>query len=88
MANLFHATFATHDRCTSICERHPLLIILLISVVDNVEEAELVDTLAGRNHAKPVTKLLLLEVLLCPVHTILGSTLSDVGDSTTYRYLR
>jgi hypothetical protein len=41
-----------------------LLIILIRLVVDNVEEAELVDTLGGGNDAEPVTELLLLEELL------------------------
>ena len=41
-----------------------LLVILVGLVVDNVEEAELVDTLGGGNDAEPVTELLLLEELL------------------------
>lgn len=44
-----------------------LLVIILLGVVDDVEETELVDTLARRYHAKPVAELLLLEVLLRPV---------------------
>jgi hypothetical protein len=44
-----------------------LLVILIRLVVDNVEEAELVDTLGGRDDAKPVTELLLLEELLCAI---------------------
>lgn len=43
-----------------------LLIILLSLVVDDVVEAELVDALGGRDHAQPVTELLLLEELLGP----------------------
>jgi hypothetical protein len=43
----------------------PLLIILLIGIVDNVEEAELVDTLGGRYDTEPISQLLLLEELLC-----------------------
>lgn len=45
-----------------------LLVIIITFVVDNVEEAKLIDTLAGRNNAKPVAQLLLLEELLGPVH--------------------
>jgi len=41
-----------------------LLVILISLVVDDVEEAELVDTLGGGNDAEPVTELLLLEELL------------------------
>ena len=41
-----------------------LLVILIRLVVDNVEEAELVDTLGGGNDAEQVTELLLLEELL------------------------
>ena len=41
-----------------------LLLILLSLVVDNVVEAELVNTLGGGDDAEPVTELLLLEVLL------------------------
>ena len=44
-----------------------LLLILLSLVVDDVVEAELVDTLGGGDDAEPVTELLLLEVLLGPV---------------------
>jgi len=46
----------------------PLLVVILSLVIDNVEEAELVDTLGGRDDAEPVTELLLLQELLCPVH--------------------
>jgi len=45
---------------------NPLLIILLIGIVDNVEEAELVDTLGRRYDTEPISQLLLLEELLCP----------------------
>lgn len=41
-----------------------LLLILLSLVVDDVVEAELVNTLGGGDDAEPVTELLLLEVLL------------------------
>jgi hypothetical protein len=45
---------------------NPLLIILLIGIIDNVEEAELVDTLGRRDDTEPISQLLLLEELLCP----------------------
>jgi hypothetical protein len=41
-----------------------LLLIILSLVVDDVEEAELVNTLGGGNDTEPVTELLLLEELL------------------------
>jgi hypothetical protein len=41
-----------------------LLVILIGLVIDNIEEAELVDALRGGNDAEPVTELLLLEELL------------------------
>ncbi len=41
-----------------------LLLILLGLVVDDVEEAELVNTLGGGDDTEPVTELLLLEELL------------------------
>lgn len=41
-----------------------LLLLLLTLVIDDVEEAELVDTLGGGDDTEPVTKLLLLEELL------------------------
>jgi hypothetical protein len=47
-----------------------LLVVLLSVVVDDVEEAELVDTLGGGNDAEPITELLLLEKLLCAVPII------------------
>lgn len=43
-----------------------LLLILVGLVVDDVEEAELVDTLGGGDDTEPVTELLLLEELLGP----------------------
>lgn len=48
-------------------KRSNLLLILLTLVVDDVVEAELVDTLGGGDDAQPVTELLLLEELLGPV---------------------
>lgn len=44
-----------------------LLIIIVALVVDHVEEAELVDALAGADNAKPVTELLFLEEFLRPM---------------------
>lgn len=41
-----------------------LLLIILSLVVDDVEEAELVNTLGGGDDTEPVTELLLLEELL------------------------
>jgi hypothetical protein len=49
-----------------------LLIILLSVIVDNVEEAELVDTLGGRDNTEPVTELLLLEELLGPISSFIS----------------
>lgn len=50
-----------------MAHKNRLLVVLVISVVNDVEELELVNTLGGGNDAKPVTKLLLLEELLGPV---------------------
>ena len=41
-----------------------LFLIILSLVVDDVVEAELVDTLGSGDDTQPVTELLLLEVLL------------------------
>ena len=74
--------------------RSNLLLILLTLVVDDVVEAELVDTLGGGDDAQPVTELLLLEELLGPVEQFtLVSILSLFtvfwrGGGGTYRYLR
>jgi len=43
-----------------------LLIVLLIGIVDDVEEAQLVDSLGGRDNTEPISQLLLLEELLRP----------------------
>lgn len=51
----------------SFHQRNNLLLILISLVANNVVEAKLIDTLGGRNDAKPVTELLLLEELLRPV---------------------
>lgn len=48
----------------------PLLIIILIGIVDHVKESELVDTLGGGDNTEPISQLLLLEELLCPVPTM------------------
>jgi hypothetical protein len=45
-----------------------LLLILIIAVVNDVEEAELVNTLGGGDDTKPVTELVLLEELLGAKH--------------------
>jgi hypothetical protein len=45
-----------------------LLLVVLSLVVDDVEEAELVDTLGGGDDTEPVTELLLLEELLGTAH--------------------
>ena len=47
--------------------RRNLLLLLVALLVDDVVEAELVDTLGGGDDTEPVTELLLLEVLLGPV---------------------
>lgn len=73
-----------------------LLLILLSLVVDDVVEAELVDTLGGGDDAEPVTELLLLEVLLGPVEMekkfVSGSSpeaaIAGLELDETYRYLR
>jgi len=68
-----------------------LLIVIFLSIVDNVEEAELVNTLAGRNHTKPISQLLLLEEFLCPVTSIsliLPKYTYDIKSRVTYKYLR
>ena len=44
--------------------RKDLLLILVITVVDDVEEAESVDTLGGGDDTEPVTELVLLQELL------------------------
>lgn len=44
-----------------------VIIIVLGLVVDDVEEAQLIDSLGRRHHAQPVAQLLLLEELLRPV---------------------
>jgi hypothetical protein len=48
-----------------------LLLIVILSVVNDVEEAELVNTLGGGDNAKPVTELVLLEELLGTVHKLI-----------------
>jgi hypothetical protein len=57
----------TRDRSTN---QGLLLFFLLLLIVHNVVEAEFVDTFGGRYHTEPVTELLLLEVLLCPVRIL------------------
>jgi hypothetical protein len=47
-----------------------LFVILISVVIDNVEESELVDTLGGRDNTEPISQLLLLEKLLCPIPAV------------------
>lgn len=69
-----------------------LLVIVLSLVVDDVEELELVDTLAGGDDAEPVTELHLLQELLGPrVATVISRTVQDAklgGLAAAYRYFR
>jgi hypothetical protein len=58
------SSFTIHRNIISI---DPLLIVLLIGIIDNIEESELVDTLGGRDNTEPISQLLLLEKLLCPI---------------------
>jgi ribosomal RNA-processing protein 12 len=60
--------------------RNNLLLLLLALVVDDVVEAELVDTLGGGDNAQPVTELLLLEVLLGQVLEV-ATREGDVSDN-------
>ena len=43
-----------------------LLLVLIGLLASNVIETKLVDVLGSGDNTEPVTKLLLLEVLLCP----------------------
>jgi hypothetical protein len=45
-----------------------LLLILILAVVNDVEEAELVNTLGDGDDTEPVTELVLLEELLGAKH--------------------
>ena len=65
-----------------------LLLIILSLVVDDVEEAELVDTLGGGDDTEPVTELLLLEELLGTAIAISIRAIAIVNGGITYRYLR
>lgn len=47
---------------------HPLLVIILTLIVDDVEESQLIDTFAGRHNSQPISELLLLKELLCPAN--------------------
>lgn len=69
-------------------EVQDLLLIILSLVVDDVEEAELVDTLGGGDDTKPVAELLLLEELLGTAVAISIRTISIIDGGITYRYLR
>lgn len=67
MAKVEH-TFLVHE--SPVLSLHPLLVIILALVIDDVEESQLVDTLAGRHDSQPVSELLLLEELLGPVSCV------------------
>jgi len=65
-----------------------LLVILVGLVVDNVEEAELVDALGSGNDAEPVTELLLLEELLGAIIALAHALRILYFRNQTYRYFR
>lgn len=68
-----------------------LLVVLLLSIVDDVEELELVDTLGGGHDAEPVTELVLLEELLGAAAGHVSKRPNAVTHHLsvdTYRYLR
>lgn len=92
---LFCDLFFVHD--IPVAERRNLLLLLVALLVDDVVEAELVDTLGGGDNAEPVTELLLLEVLLGPVGRLVLASMPHVRlqrnqmrgtAKETYRYLR
>ena len=64
MRNPPYLAIVRDDIVRSSIKTSRLLVVILSLVVDDVEEAELVDTLGGGNDAEPVTELLLLEELL------------------------
>jgi hypothetical protein len=63
----------------------PLLIILLIGIVDDIEESELVDALGGGDNSEPISQLLLLEELLCPIITVSAFIFFPLSNSKVYR---
>jgi hypothetical protein len=65
-----------------------LLVVLIRLVVNNVEEAELVDALGGGNDAEPVTELLLLEELLGAINALANILPVSKLQNLTYRYFR
>jgi hypothetical protein len=65
-----------------------LLVVLIRLVVDNVEEAELVNALGSGNDAEPVTELLLLEELLGAIKALANLLPVPKLQDLTYRYFR
>ena len=53
-----------------------LVLIFLRIVVYNVEESQLINTLGSGDNSEPVSQLLLLEELLCPVQSISSAFIS------------
>lgn len=56
---LYHLPFCRREK--------GLLVLVLVCVIDHIEEPQLVDTLGCGDHAEPISQLLLLEKLLCPM---------------------
>jgi len=82
---------------TACFDKNRLLVILLLSIVDDVEELELVDTLGGGDNAEPVTQLVLLEELLgatgkairiSRLRYLTNAMEKQAKKFATYRYLR
>lgn len=60
-----------------------LVVLLVLSIVDDVEELELVDTLGGGHDAEPVTELVLLEELLGAAAVMLVNPIFSTDSQAT-----
>src|SRR5277367_4100693 len=65
---------------------YPLILILIRLIVDNVEEPQLIYALRSGNDTQPVTELLLLEELLCPVRRLVSRDLLQNKDIAWLRH--
>ena len=66
--------FDIESYCYRLGFSQSLLVVIIRIIVDHVEESELVDTLAGRNHPQPIPELLLLQEFLGPMKPNISSS--------------
>ena len=81
--------YLKHSLTSAIQNPHTLnllILILICLIVDNVEEPQLIHALRSGNDTQPVTELLLLKELFCPVRRLVSRDLLQTKDIAWLRH--